>query len=113
MFNFVKTIFEVIILLFFSVKSSEISVLDASFCFTNNSASFNEKFLTNNNNPPKFFVEFFKDQKNLENINCFALDIEELPLKTSSNNEKLNDKEHKNIIIIYYNAFVVKTFSFD
>ena len=31
-----------------------------------------EKFLTNNNNPPEFTVEFFKDQKNLNNINCFS-----------------------------------------
>ena len=32
----------------------------------------NEKFLTNNNNPPKFFVEFFDEQKNITNINCFS-----------------------------------------
>ena len=31
-----------------------------------------QKFLTSNNNPPKFAVEFFKDQKNLKNINCFS-----------------------------------------
>jgi peptidoglycan/xylan/chitin deacetylase (PgdA/CDA1 family) len=31
-----------------------------------------EKFLTNNNNPPEFRVEFFKNQKNLNNINCFS-----------------------------------------
>ena len=31
-----------------------------------------EKYLTKNNNPPKFFVEFFKDQKNINNINCFS-----------------------------------------
>ncbi len=31
-----------------------------------------EKYLTNNNNPPKFLVEFFDDQKNLNNINCFS-----------------------------------------
>ena len=31
-----------------------------------------EKFLTNNTNPPEFSVEFFKDQKNLDNINCFS-----------------------------------------
>ena len=30
-----------------------------------------DKYLTNNN-PPKFSVEFFKDQKNLDNINCFS-----------------------------------------
>ena len=32
----------------------------------------NEKYLTNNNNPPKFLVEFFEEQKNISNINCFA-----------------------------------------
>ena len=31
-----------------------------------------EKYLTNNENPPKFSVEFFKEQKNLNNINCFS-----------------------------------------
>jgi len=31
----------------------------------------NEKYVTNNN-PPKFSVEFFNDQNNLENINCFS-----------------------------------------
>ena len=31
-----------------------------------------EKYLTNNNNPPKFSVEFFKNQKNIKNINCFS-----------------------------------------
>ena len=31
-----------------------------------------EKYLTDNNNPPKFSVEFFEEQKNLNNINCFS-----------------------------------------
>ena len=31
----------------------------------------NEKYLTNNN-PPKFSVEFFDEQKNLDNTNCFS-----------------------------------------
>jgi len=31
-----------------------------------------EKFITNKNNPPLFSVEFFKDQKNIKNINCFS-----------------------------------------
>ena len=31
-----------------------------------------EKYLTNNNNPPKFIVEFFDKQKNISNINCFS-----------------------------------------
>ena len=30
------------------------------------------KLLDANNNPPKFSVEFFKDQKNLDNINCYS-----------------------------------------
>ena len=32
----------------------------------------NEKYLTNNNNPPEFLVEFFDEQKNINNINCFS-----------------------------------------
>ena len=31
-----------------------------------------EKYLTANNNPPKFSVEFFNKQKNIKNINCFS-----------------------------------------
>jgi peptidoglycan/xylan/chitin deacetylase (PgdA/CDA1 family) len=31
-----------------------------------------EKYLTNNNNPPEFLVEFFDEQKNIHNINCFS-----------------------------------------
>ena len=31
-----------------------------------------EKYLTKDNNPPKFSVEFFDEQKNLNNINCFS-----------------------------------------
>jgi peptidoglycan/xylan/chitin deacetylase (PgdA/CDA1 family) len=31
-----------------------------------------EKYLINNNNPPKFLVEFFDEQKNIKNINCFS-----------------------------------------
>ncbi len=31
-----------------------------------------EKQLTENSNPPKFNVEFFKEQKNLNNINCYS-----------------------------------------
>jgi len=31
-----------------------------------------EEKLLINNNPPKFSVEFFKEQKNLNNINCFS-----------------------------------------
>ena len=31
-----------------------------------------EKYLTSNNNPPKFIVEFFDEQENIDNINCFS-----------------------------------------
>ena len=31
-----------------------------------------EKYLTKNNNPPEFLVEFFDEQKNINNINCFS-----------------------------------------
>ena len=31
-----------------------------------------EKKLSKENNPPKFNVEFFKDQKNINNINCYS-----------------------------------------
>ncbi len=31
-----------------------------------------EKYIVKNSNPPEFSVEFFKEQKNLKNINCFS-----------------------------------------
>ncbi len=31
-----------------------------------------DKYLTKNTNPPEFSVEFFKEQKNFKNINCFS-----------------------------------------
>tara|TARA_B100000073_G_scaffold277193_1_gene237393 strand:- start:265 stop:1326 length:1062 start_codon:yes stop_codon:yes gene_type:complete len=31
-----------------------------------------EKYLSRENNPPKFQVKFFKEQKNLDNINCYS-----------------------------------------
>ena len=33
-----------------------------------------EKKLENKDNPPKLIVEFFEDQKNIENINCYSND---------------------------------------
>ena len=33
-----------------------------------------EKKLNKSNNPPSFSVEFFKDQKNIKNINCYSND---------------------------------------
>jgi len=31
-----------------------------------------DKFITKKNNPPRFSVKFFKNQQNIENINCFS-----------------------------------------
>ena len=31
-----------------------------------------EKYLSKNDNPPEFSVEFFQNQKNLSAINCFS-----------------------------------------
>tara|TARA_B100000795_G_scaffold253083_1_gene223064 strand:- start:565 stop:1626 length:1062 start_codon:yes stop_codon:yes gene_type:complete len=31
-----------------------------------------EKYITKDNNPPKFYVEFFKEQKNFRNVSCFS-----------------------------------------
>ncbi len=31
-----------------------------------------DKFLKTNQNPPQMFIEFFNDQSNLQNINCFS-----------------------------------------
>ena len=31
-----------------------------------------DKYITKENNPPKFSVKFFKDQSNIKNINCFS-----------------------------------------
>ena len=31
-----------------------------------------DKYITGDNNPPNFYVEFFKEQKNYKNINCFS-----------------------------------------
>jgi len=36
-----------------------------------------EKKITKENNPPEFKVEFFKDQKNLKNINCYSNEANE------------------------------------
>ena len=46
-----------------------------------------EKKLTKKNNPPKFEVKFFKDQKNIKNINCYSNELGEWK-KSKSN---LND----------------------
>ena len=31
-----------------------------------------EKYISQSNNPPKVYVEFFKEQENLNNLNCFS-----------------------------------------
>lgn len=49
-----------------------------------------EKYLTKNNNPPKFSVEFFDNQKNINNINCFS--------DEGNNWEKSNINFNKNIL---------------
>jgi peptidoglycan/xylan/chitin deacetylase (PgdA/CDA1 family) len=59
----------------------------------------NEKYLTNNNNPPKFQVEFFNEQKNLNNINCFSDEggkWEKSSININQNTLKLNFREKFN-----------------
>jgi len=53
----------------------------------------NEKYLTNNN-PPRFSVEFFDEQKNLNNINCFS--------NEGNKWEKSNINLKKNILTINF-----------
>ena len=48
-----------------------------------------EKKLSKENNPPKFKVEFFDDQKNIENINCYSNEGD----KWMKSNIKLVEKE--------------------
>ena len=48
-----------------------------------------EKKLSKENNPPKFKVEFFDNQKNIENINCYSNEGD----KWMKSNIKLVDKE--------------------
>ena len=58
-----------------------------------------EKFLTNNNNPPKFFVEFFEQQKNITNINCFSDEgdkWEKAKISFNQNTLSLNFREEFN-----------------
>ena len=58
-----------------------------------------EKYLTNNNNPPKFFVEFFDKQKNIDKITCFSNEgdrWEKSNINLIQNNLKLNFREKFN-----------------
>ena len=49
-----------------------------------------EKHLSKNSNPPKFKVEFFKEQKNLNNINCYSNEDDKWKRsKTTINNQLL------------------------
>jgi len=48
-----------------------------------------EKKLSNKDNPPKLIVEFFGDQKNIENINCYSNEGD----KWMKSNIKLVEKE--------------------
>ena len=48
-----------------------------------------EKKLSKENNPPKFKVKFFNDQKNIENINCYSNEGD----KWMKSNIKLVEKE--------------------
>ena len=47
------------------LKESHNLLVDALKSLTN-------EFITNANNPPNFSVDFFKEQKNISNINCFS-----------------------------------------
>ena len=53
-----------------------------------------EKKLTDENNPPKFYVEFFSNQKNINKINCFS--------NEGGNWEKSNIKIKDNILTIRF-----------
>ena len=58
-----------------------------------------EKYLSNNNNPPNFLVEFFEEQKNINNINCFSDEGDEWKKSNISFNQnilKLNFREKFN-----------------
>jgi len=56
-----------------------------------------EKFIKINKNPPKMIVEFFKDQKNINGINCFSnegkgWDKTDLTINNNKMNIKFRDK---------------------
>jgi hypothetical protein len=85
---------------YFEKRSAQLIVIQKAFT-SDNEISFSEDLMEPLivDSDSDVFLEFINLQNieygtnaHLENINCFALDIEELPLKTSSNNEKLNDK---------------------
>tara|TARA_B100000035_G_scaffold131648_1_gene111894 strand:+ start:292 stop:1353 length:1062 start_codon:yes stop_codon:yes gene_type:complete len=53
-----------------------------------------EKKLTSENNPPKLVIEFFKEQKNIKNINCYSDD--------GGNWKRSNLSFNDNILIINF-----------
>ena len=53
-----------------------------------------EKKINDQNNPPNFKVEFFSEQENIENINCYS--------NEKGNWEKSETKIHKNKLIINF-----------
>tara|TARA_Y100000389_G_scaffold185555_1_gene205097 strand:+ start:333 stop:1394 length:1062 start_codon:yes stop_codon:yes gene_type:complete len=58
-----------------------------------------DKYLSNKNNPPKFSVEFFNEQKNINNINCFSDEggkWEKSNINFNKNILKLNFRERFN-----------------
>lgn len=85
---------------YFDNRSAQLIVIQEAFT-SDNPISFTtnlvEPLIIDSN--ADIFLEFINLQNieygtdtHLEKINCFALDIDELPLKTASNNEDLNDK---------------------
>jgi len=58
-----------------------------------------DKYITIKNNPPMFSVEFFKNQNNINNINCFSNENNEwAKSKTYINKNKLNIKFREKFI---------------
>ena len=58
-----------------------------------------EKYLTIDNNPPKFYVDFFDEQKKIDNINCFSDEgnkWEKSNISIDENTLKLNFREKFN-----------------
>ena len=59
----------------------------------------NEKYLVNDNNPPNFLVEFFDEQNNISDINCFSNEgsgWEKSNIDIIQNTLKLNFRERFN-----------------
>jgi hypothetical protein len=59
-----------------------------------NSIKPEEKKLTSENNPPKLVIEFFEEQKNIKNINCYSDD--------GGNWKRSNLSFNDNILIINF-----------